>query len=108
MRELKGRHYPLDNPDDILVPIEKQLVKLSQGEVADLMEFFGEVEHLIFQHSHTTFPIAPVIAPESIFGLFLRRSVLQFRNLKFSQLTRLYNQYKFVWLTIIYSQGRLL
>ena len=57
------------------------------------MEFFTEVDTLISSRS-ASIPLAVPIAQESIFGLFLRRSALQFKNLKFHQLVELYNKFK--------------
>ncbi|KAI6654685.1 hypothetical protein LOD99_1079 [Oopsacas minuta] len=79
--------------DDVIVQLKEQLIKLTIGQLSDLMEFFTEAETLISSRS-ASLPLAVPISQESIFGLFLRRSVLQFKNLKFHQLTELYNQFK--------------
>lgn len=77
---LKPQHY-----DAFLA----RLKEFYDEGVLPLMDFFQELAKLL--NDTTT---QPVISGSSVLGIFLRRMILAFEKLSFSQVTKLYTRYK--------------
>ncbi|KAJ8300146.1 hypothetical protein KUTeg_021665 [Tegillarca granosa] len=64
-------------------------LKFYDEGVLPLMDFFQELAKLLNDTS-----TQPVISGSSVLGIFLRRMILAFEKLSFSQVTKLYTRYK--------------
>ncbi|XP_041368923.1 anaphase-promoting complex subunit 5-like [Gigantopelta aegis] len=80
-----------------------RLKEFSEEGVQPLMDFFELVNNLVFPEP----PDDPQIVKSSVFGLFIRRMVLAFNKLSFSQVTYFHSKVKAYYSVLVEAESEL-